>query len=227
MPIDVLVVDDDYMVASVHARFVNRVPGFNVVGAAHSGQEALQLVASLNPQLVLLDIYLPDMNGTAVLQKLREEARDVDVLVITADDDTATIRKAFRGGVLHYILKPFDEETLRDRLLHYADAVHGPLANRSESDQQDIDRMFGAPQSTGPKTPKSITAQTVTLVREILQRHPEGLSSAQCAELSGLSRVSARRYLQHLANTGQAAVTLRYATAGRPERLFRPTPTSG
>ncbi|KSU77562.1 Response regulator of citrate/malate metabolism [Pseudarthrobacter enclensis] len=226
MPIDVLVVDDDYMVASVHARFVNRVPGFNVVGAAHSGQEALRLVASLNPQLVLLDIYLPDMNGTAVLQKLREEARDVDVLVITADDDTDTIRKAFRGGVLHYILKPFDEETLRDRLLHYADAVHGPLANRGESDQQGIDRMFGAPQTAGPRTPKSITAQTVTLVKEILQRHPEGLSSAQCAELSGLSRVSARRYLQHLANTGQAAVTLRYATAGRPERLFRPTPLS-
>jgi response regulator of citrate/malate metabolism len=222
--IDVLVVDDDFMVASIHAQFVERIPGFRVVGTAHTGQDAIRMVSRVRPQLVLLDIYLPDMNGTEVLQRLRDNASDVDVLVITADRDAETIKKALRGGVLNYLLKPFDEETLRDRLLHYSNIVHSALSASAPSNQDNLDQVFGVPAKAPARVPKSITAETVLLVEEILKSAVDGVSSAECAEASGLSRVSARRYLQYLASTGQATVTLRYATAGRPERRFHWNP---
>lgn len=216
--IDVLVVDDDFMVASIHADFVARTPGFRVAGTAHTGKEALERIERLRPQLVLLDIYLPDMNGTAVLQQLREEARDVDVLVITADRDAETVKKALRGGVLNYILKPFDEETLRERLLNYARIVHDGLP--PQSSQEELDRMFNVQPGASSRAPKSIAAETVNLVEGILRDATGSLSASECAEASGLSRVSARRYLEYLASKGRATVTLRYATAGRPERRY-------
>lgn len=222
--IDVLVVDDDFMVASIHAQFVGRIPGFRVVGTAHTGQDAITMVSRVRPQLVLLDIYLPDMNGTDVLKRLRDDASDVDVLVITADRDAETIKKALRGGVLNYLLKPFDEETLRERLLHYANTVHDALSTSKPSDQDNLDLVFGVPAKAPSRVPKSITAETVQLVEDILRDAVDGVSAAECAEASGLSRVSARRYLQYLATTGKATVTLRYATAGRPERRFHWNP---
>ena len=114
--IRVLVVDDDFMVAKVHCGFVERVPGFVVAGTAHTGEEALLAVERLRPDLVLLDIYLPDMTGLEVLQRLREGGAAVDVLVITAARDVASIRSALRGGVVHYLIKPFTVDVLRERL---------------------------------------------------------------------------------------------------------------
>ena len=118
--IRVLVVDDDFMVAKVHAAFVGHTPGFEVAGVANNGKTALATVAELCPDLVLLDIYLPDVSGIEVLRRLREQAPDVDVLVITAAKEVETVRTALRGGVVNYLLKPFDQEALHNRLQQYA-----------------------------------------------------------------------------------------------------------
>ncbi|MBB3038214.1 response regulator of citrate/malate metabolism [Hoyosella altamirensis] len=117
--IRVLVVDDDFMVARVHRGMVERVPGFTVVGVAHTGTAALTMVDELAPDLVLLDVYMPDLSGIDVLRRLRSSDNPVDVLIITAARDAETIRTALRGGVAHYIIKPFEWSTLRERLLHY------------------------------------------------------------------------------------------------------------
>ena len=140
--IRVLVVDDDFMVAKVHAAFVARTPGFEVAGVAHSGATALVSAASLNPDLVLLDIHLPDMSGIDVLRQLRELQPDVDVLVISAAKEAETVRTALRGGVVNYLLKPFDQEALRDRLQRYA-TDHRSLTAPTVA-QTDLDRLFGA-----------------------------------------------------------------------------------
>ena len=96
--ISTLVVDDDFMVAKIHAAFVGRTPGFEVVRVVHTGADALRAVHELHPDLVLLDIYLPDRNGVEVLERLRAETPDVDVLVITAAREVDTVRRALRGG---------------------------------------------------------------------------------------------------------------------------------
>jgi response regulator of citrate/malate metabolism len=222
--IRVLIVDDDFMVAKVHAGFVAALPGFDVAGTASSGAEALAEVERLQPDLVLLDVYLPDMTGLEVLRRLRADASPVDVVVISAARDVDSIRSALHGGVLHYLVKPFDRRTFEARLRDYA-ALRGELAEIDEAGQTDVDRMFGLSRGATPSapvpTPKGITPETLELVRQALDAAgAEGLSATECSVRTGLARVSARRYLEQLVAGQQADVRQRYGTAGRPERRF-------
>jgi response regulator of citrate/malate metabolism len=217
--IRVLIVDDDFMVAKVNQGFVERVPGFAVAGVAHTGDEALRAVDRTRADLVLLDIYLPDMSGLDVLRRLREEGAPADVLAITAARDVATIQAALRGGVVHYLIKPFTYDILRERLERFALAQHG-LSGAGTIVQDDIDRLFGTLRSSSTQMPKGLTRPTADLVARTLQASPSDLSASECAELAGLSRVSTRRYLEYFVVLGKAEVRLRYGAAGRPERRF-------
>ncbi|UQT59494.1 response regulator [Streptomyces durmitorensis] len=222
----VLVVDDDFMVAKLHSRYVSAVDGFSVVGVAHSGTEALAAVERLRPDLVLLDVYLPDMDGIAVLRELRaveERDRDrqpLDALFITAARDAEVVRAALRAGALHYLIKPFNQAALREQLLHVA-AVRARLDGLDEARQEDIDQIFGPRPPGSRELPKGLAAHTADLVEQTLRRHPGGLSASECAQEGALSRVSARRYLEFFADTGRVEVTLRYGGTGRPERRYR------
>jgi response regulator of citrate/malate metabolism len=218
--IRVLVVDDDFMVAKVHSGYVARTSGFEVVGVAHTGADALRAVDDLRPDLVLLDIYLPDMDGVSVLRALRSTpGPDTDVIVISAATDVDTVRAAMRGGVLHYLIKPFSYAALYDQLRHFA-SLHARLAELSEAGQSDVDQVFGARPSGASALPKGLTAETLRLVAAELRASDPDLSAAECAARTSLSRVSARRYLEHFVTTGQAEVRLRYGGTGRPERRY-------
>ncbi|RBM13005.1 two-component system response regulator [Prauserella sp. PE36] len=222
--IRVLVVDDDFMVAKVHSGYVERTPGFTVVGAVHTGADALRAVRDLAPDLVLLDIYLPDLDGLTVLRELRADPStvDTDVIVITAARDVDTIRGAMRGGALHYLIKPFSYAALRDQLDHVG-SLHAKLARlsaRPTAGQQDVDDVFGTRARSTSALPKGLTTQTAQLVRQALVDHPDGLSASECAKATELSRPSARRYLEHFVETGRAEVRLRYGGTGRPERQY-------
>ena len=225
----VVVVDDDYMVVRVHSAFVERVPGCTVVGSASDGAGALRLVRELLPDVVLLDVYMPDMTGLDVLQELRASTgpeADVDVLMVTAADDAESVRRALRGGVGGYLIKPFSAEDLRRRLDHLL-AVRrrlSELPERPGSAQAQVDRLVspGMPQDAAGQLPKGLSPETTVLVQKVLREAgPDGLSATECPERTGLSRVSARRYLEHFSRTGTAEVSARYGGTGRPERRFR------
>jgi two-component system CitB family response regulator len=235
MPVRTLIVDDDFMVARVHRGLVERVPGFTVVGEARTGAEALEMVERLRPELVLLDIYLPDMSGIDVLRDLRgpaggEDLPEVDVLVITAARDGVTVRQALRGGAVQYLIKPFEPAELTERLQEYA-GLRRQLDGEGVADQAAVDRAFGAvrPAARSAKTmPKGLTRQTAELVERTLSdlaatdqgQEEGGMSATECAAATGVSRVSARRYLEYFVETGRVEVRLRYGTAGRPERRY-------
>jgi len=222
--IQVLVVDDDFMVARLHSSIVSRQPGFEVVGAARTGAEALAAVRSLRPDLVLLDIYLPDLSGLEVLRKFRESSADypVDVIVISAARDVDTLRTALRGGVFQYLVKPFEIESLRSRLKEYAEHW-AELHRLTDIDQAEVDRVFRAQRSRRTvAAPKGISPETTDLVVQALGDAPDdGMSASDCAEVTGLSRSSTRRYLEHLVTIGRAEMRPRYGVAGRPERRYR------
>jgi response regulator of citrate/malate metabolism len=218
--IEVLIVDDDFMVARIHTGFVERTPGFTVTGVAHSGAQALAEAARLQPDLVLLDVYLPDVSGLDLLTGLREAAPEVDVLVISAAREADTVRRALRGGIVHYLMKPFSYDDLRVRLEHYQQAYAGMAGEHA--DQADVDRLFGVA-GADKRLPKGFSAETLKLVEDTLRNVARGagdLSAAEAAAELGISRVSARRYLEHLNETGKAEVTLRYGEVGRPERRY-------
>ena len=195
-----------------------------MAGVASTGTDALEAVAATRPDLVLLDIYLPDMTGLEVLRRLRESAASaVDVIVISAARDLDTLRTALRGGVFQYLVKPFEIESLRQRLGEYA-AHRADLAELTEVGQDDVDRVFRAQcrAGAGRRLPKGISPETTDLVLKALEAADEdGLSATECAESTGLSRSSTRRYLEHLVSVGTAEMRPRYGAAGRPERRYR------
>lgn len=228
MSMDVLVVDDDFMVASIHRRFVERVPGFRVVGEAHTGADALADVDRLRPDLVLLDVHLPDVSGIEVLRRLRTAGYDVGVVIITAAREVDTVRAAAAGGAAHYLVKPFASEDLAARLAEFRrtrQALDGlGDADAGQDDfQADVDAVFArSPQGGVSRAPlpKGLSLETADAVLGALA-HGDEVSATECADAIGVSRVSARRYLEHFATTGRAAVRLNYGTAGRPERRYR------
>ncbi|MEN3225656.1 response regulator [Mycolicibacterium porcinum] len=212
---DVLVVDDDFMVAEIHRRFVDRVDGYRTVSLARNGTEALAAAAELRPDLILLDVYLPDMTGLEVLRRLRAEGNRVGVIMVTAARELDTVRGALDGGAADYLIKPFEFDQLQAKLASFAARAEA-LAAEGGVDQSTIDALFGGPVAA---LPKGLGAETGRLVMDAVRGAGE-VSAAECAELVGISRVSARRYLEYYLSTGALELRLQYG-AGRPERRYR------
>ena len=139
---DVLVVDDDFMVAEIHRRFVEQVDGFRAVGVARTGAEALSAARELQPDLILLDVYLPDMTGLEVLQRLRSDGDRVGVIMITAARELDTVSGALDGGAADYLIKPFEFDQLKAKLEAFA-ARADALESADGVDQSLIDSLFG------------------------------------------------------------------------------------
>ncbi|WP_324785130.1 response regulator [Streptomyces sp. H51] len=225
--IDVLVVDDDFRVAEINARYVAKVPGFRVAARAHSAAQALATVQRGPIDLVLLDHYLPDQTGLELAHRMREQGHGTDVIMITAAGDVATVQAAMRLGALHYLVKPFTFAALRTRLDSYAalrrtvDRVGG----RGIAGQEQVDRIFGALRtapapSSSPGLPSGHSEPTADLICRVLHGAGHPLSAHEVAAETGLSRSTAQRYLRHLEQAGRLRLSLRYGDTGRPEHLY-------
>lgn len=222
MPIRTLIVDDDFRVAEIHRGFLERLPSFAVVGVAHTAADALERAGRESPDLVLLDIYLPDRSGLEVLRELHATGRPpVDVIAITAANDVETLRSALQGGVVHYLVKPFQFNAFREKLESYA-AMRSQLHRVREVDQQEIDELYATLRASSvAELPKGLSPATLALVARTLRESGSDLSAELVAERTGVSRVTSRRYLDRLARSGLAQVTMRYGKAGRPEHRYR------
>jgi response regulator of citrate/malate metabolism len=213
----VLVVDDDFRVADLHARYVAGLPGFGVVGRAHTGGEALALAEQHAPDLVLLDNYLPDVPGLAVAARLT-----CDIIVVSADASAATVRAAFAAGALNFVVKPFSAPVLEARLAAYARYRQALPAGAEDVGQLGVDRAMAALRSADrPATAKGQSPVTARLVADRLHTARSPVTAAEVAGDLGISRATAQRYLASLADSGQAEMTLRYGTTGRPEHRYR------
>ncbi|MGF1431205.1 response regulator [Kitasatospora sp. LaBMicrA B282] len=214
--IRVLVVDDDYRVAELHARYVAAVDGFQVVGTARSAAQAVELDRALTPDLVLLDQYLPDRLGSELLPEL-----GADVLMVTAAADAAQVRAALGGGAVGYLIKPFDAAALTDRLAGYA-RYRAQLGADRTLDQEQVDRalraLHGTDRGGRPRRPRS--TPTGERVADAVRGAAGPVTASRVAAELGVSRPTAQRYLADLAADGTVRVELRYGAAGRPEHLY-------
>ncbi|MYW97153.1 response regulator [Amycolatopsis rubida] len=210
-----LIVDDDFRVAGVHAGFVSEVPGFTVAGVAHTAAEARARVRELAPDLVLLDVYLPDEPGLSVLPDLK-----TDTIVLSAATDAASISAAIRAGALNYLIKPFTTRQLSERLTSYT-RYRGLVTTERPLSQDDVDRAFRALHDQDrAATPKGQSSATARLVSERLRGSPTPLSAAEVARELGMARATAQRYLTALAESGAVEMRLRYGATGRPEHEY-------
>lgn len=223
--IRVLVVEDDPVAAEAHRQYVERLAGFAVAGVVHSGAEALRFCERDEPDLVLLDFYLPDTHGLAVVRALRAAGRAVDVIAVTSARDLAVVKAAVSVGVVQYLLKPFTFASLKEKLDVYARFRESA---GEAADQTDVDRALATLRTPGQSAlPKGMSAETLEAVVAALRAEPDGLPAGAAAQVTGVSRVTARRYLEYLADRGLARREPHYGQVGRPEVWYVAAPSPG
>ena len=212
-----LIVDDDFRVARIHALIVGQVPGFEVVGLSHTAADALAAAREHTPDLVLLDEYLPDRRGTEIAGAL-----EAAVIVISAADDAASIRRAIASGALNVIVKPFSPAVLAAKLTAFA-RFWSTLNGVGALTQADVDRAMATLRegdAAAAPLPKGRSAVTAEAVVESLRTADGPLTAIAVAEQTGVSRATAQRYLSDLARAGGVELRLRYGSTGRREHEY-------
>jgi response regulator of citrate/malate metabolism len=225
--IRVLVVEDEPLAAEAHAAYVERLPGFVLVGSAATGRAALrQLAASASAgapiDLVLMDMNLPDQHGLDVSRRMRAAGLTTDIIAITAVRELDNVRNAIAAGVVQYLIKPFTYATFAKKLTSYREFRTQLNAHTSSVNQSEVDQAFASLRSPANLArPKGLADDTLATVVAFLQRQSVPLSASEITEQLGMSRVTARRYLEHLVDEGSVLRSPRYGTPGRPENEYR------
>lgn len=214
----VLVVEDEPVAAEAHAVYVGRVPGFVVAGVSLTGVAALKALQESPIDVVLLDMNLPDRHGLDVVRAMRAAGHSADVIAVSSARDLDIMRAAVSLGVVQDVLKPFTFATLRDRLQAYLDYRATHVSATEVGTQAEVDQVFAAVRPTRATTlPKGMSEELLGRVVGALRVAGEGISASELGAALGVSRVTARRYLEHLHESGLAQRRSRYAGAGRPE----------
>lgn len=207
----VLVVDDDFRVAGIHADIVESAPGFSVVNSVRTIVEAEEAIRSFLPDLMLVDVFLPDGDGIELVHRT-----GIDAFILSAADEATTVRRAFRAGSLGYLLKPFQRTHLLDRLDRYARYRH-VLQGKRGLRQDKIDQALAIMHGGAP----AVTVTSSSTEQLLLDALGDGEhSAAAAAETAGVSRATAQRRLAAMATQGVVQVRLRYGATGRPEHLY-------
>lgn len=220
--INVLVVEDDPMVAEIHQNFINSVENFRVAGIVNSGLKALEFIDRRSVRLVILDIFLPALDGISTLEKIRERGGNIDVIVVSASRDVSTVAKAIQAGAFDYIVKPFVFERIRSSLLSFRQMMDHLKGSNQEIDQQAIDTLFQVRNRKhfDTKLPKGLNPHVFERLEAMLSEPNASLSSAEAAEALDISRITARRYLEYLVSTGKAVMEQEYHEVGRPVNKY-------
>jgi response regulator of citrate/malate metabolism len=225
----VLIVEDDPVTARIHHRYVSGIRGFTVVGIAPSGDHAGQMLRTLRPDVVLLDLNLPQSNGLTLLSAMRREAHAAEVIVVSAHASPRLVRRCLQLGVLDYLVKPFWVSRLADALSLVTARAEAFREGPSLS-QGCIDRVRGQAEPADGKV-LGITPAHLARVRQVVAAAAAPVSAGQVSQAVGMSRVTARRYLEHLVYLGQCAVDTECSDRpGRPTKVYRPwlsTPVGG
>ncbi|GMM91528.1 response regulator [Vibrio fortis] len=220
----VMVIEDDIAIAELHHRYLEQMGGFEVVGIATSQSEAIMQLDILKPDLVLLDVYLPDGCGLDILNHVRGNNQGCDVILITAARDVDTLQQAMRGGVVDYLLKPVMFPRLEASLKKYR-SQQQELESVSDLNQGLVDKMLQAANQADSKPaatlPKGIDGVTLDKIRALFESaETKNLTADEAGERIGASRTTARRYLEYLITTGELNADLNYGSVGRPERCY-------
>jgi response regulator of citrate/malate metabolism len=223
-PLRVLVVEDEQLTAAAHAEYVARLEGFEVAATARTGHAALDAVARSRDagrpvDLVLLDMHLPDRHGLEVARLIRGAGANIDIMVISAANDVPTVRAAATTGIVGYLIKPFAFADFAAKMRGYRTYRRALSASRPGAVAQDeVDRALAALHDDAPGgLPKGMAPETLDRITQVLRDDDRAFSASEVGERLGVSRVTARRYLEHLARMDQVTRTPRHGQAGRPE----------
>jgi len=175
----VLIVDDHPMVRE-GVRSMLEPAGVQIAGEAGTGEDALRMAAALEPDVVLLDLELPDLDGLAVLRRLKAFERPIAVLVVTMHDDPALVRRAVEGGAAGYVLKGVGRGELLSALeaVRHGGSVFDPSLLRATLSE--------------PKADEALTS----VEQEMLRLVAQGLTNREIGKRLHWSVGTVKKYLQ-------------------------------
>ena len=228
MPYNVLIVEDDPMVAMINEQYVRKNKQFTVLGACRNGQEALDFLEENAADLIILDVYMPIMDGVETLKQLRQRKCSAEVIMVTAANDAGTLESTMHLGVLDYLIKPFAYERFQVALEKF-EAKRTALSSATVLDQSSVDSIIGnthhasqgGGSESGKEYPKGIQEKTLMHILSYLDEQEGWLNGDVIAENVGLSAVTVRHYMNYIVNTGKASESINYETGGRPCVLYR------
>ncbi|WP_274309590.1 response regulator [Solibacillus daqui] len=228
--IQVLLVEDDPMVREVNRQFIERVEGFKVMDMASDGKKGIDKIKALKPDLVVMDIFMPEQDGIETLHQIRSENLNVDCLTVTAANDVQTIQQILHLGVFDYIMKPFTFERMEQALIQYR-KFKEKMSSASDVSQAELDEMIGQawqPINEEPEQlvkvsqhlPKGFNRATMDKVLIYLKECETGASADDVASGIGVARVTARRYLDYMEKNKMIRVDIQYGSVGRPVNQY-------
>ncbi|MCE5171229.1 response regulator [Paenibacillus profundus] len=224
----VLIIEDDFRVADIHRQYVEKTAGFAVQYIAKSRREALDYLENSEtiPDIFLLDLYIPDVDRMDLFWKIRHSYHEADIIIVTAEKEVKSIQEALRGGVFDYIVKPVGEERFSQTFLKYKE-YRSILHSKKDMEQGDIDALFGlhrVPDSSArvdAALPKGIDSLTLDKIHRVFTTtEMDGITAVELSSDLGISRSTARRYLEYLVSLKMVKTKLIYGTVGRPERRY-------
>ena len=216
----VLIVEDDPMVSMINEQYVSRNSAFTVIGKCTGGNEALEFMKKEVPDLIILDVYMPQMDGLETLRRIRKENLPVSVIMVTAANDLETFETCMRLGAVDYLVKPFAYERFNMALEKFASKTDA-LNEGNILNQNRIDRIVGAAENEAEQMPKGIQEKTKSLIIDTLAASGGWMAGDEIAEKAGLSSVTVRRYMNHLVQEGTVTGKMNYETGGRPCMIYR------
>ena len=218
--LNVLIVEDDPMVASINRRYLRRVEGFYLAGVVSNGAEALRFLQDASVSLLLLDVFMPGLDGLSLLKEIRKKHPSVDVIMVTAARSGTDIQTALRLGVIDYIVKPFTVERFQAALIAYRERMR-LLHSEEELSQEILDKRILPKKRQEQASAKNIDSTTLQLVCGVVSRQEGQFSTKDIVPLVGISRVSLKKYLEYLEAESLVSSHLAYMPIGRPVTMYQ------
>lgn len=225
---EVLIVEDDPMVAYIHRKFIQSVAGFRVAAVVGDGRQALEMLSQRKIDLAILDIFMPEMDGLELLRKIRAGGQETEVVIVSASRSAGAVQRAMREGVFDYIIKPFIMERIQATLEAFRSIREKIPLPEKEMTQAEIDELFLIRNRKNLRMdlPKGLNRKVLERLEAFLAQSTTPLSAEETACLADVSRVTARRYLEYLVSTGRATMQRSYSGVGRPINRYS-SPSQG
>lgn len=213
----VLIAEDDPMVAMINEQFVNRHKDFTVVQKCTNGKSALEYLENNDADLLVLDVFMPYMDGFETLRKIREKQIPIDVIMVTAANEKENLKEGLHLGVVDYLVKPFTFERFKialDKFISQIDALN----DMEKINQKNIDFLIDKSRNSSSELhPKGIQQKTLQIIiNQLKQNNNRYLTGDEIAVKTGLTGVTVRRYMSYLEQIGTVKAQMDYETGGRP-----------
>lgn len=217
----ILIVEDDFRIADLYKEYLLQHIKDIEVYTANNASECLGFLEDEEVELILVDIYLPDMLGDELMENVARKYPYTDFIVITATQEGEIFKRMMHLGAKYYLVKPLKLQRLADTVESYIEKREF-IIKTSEIDQDKIDEYFGENKSTSTESflPKGVDPVTLKNVEAAFEEENEWTSS-KLGEYLGTSRTTVRRYLEYLKEIGKLEISQEYGDKGRPEKKYK------